>query len=228
MSLTSSFEDYTAYRPTGITSIGSHAFHECDNLTHLDFGDNVLSIGDHAFFKCMSLQELNIPNSVETIGNCAFLQCQGLTRVDMGSRLKTIGYGTFGGAWQLMAITCNAVTPPAFIIDDSWTTFNGNVYDQATLYVPEASVTLYRDAEIWKNFCNIEAIKDPVSGDVNGDGEVNIADVNAVIIEILGGGSYHNADANGDGEVNIADVNTIINIILYGTAVPGDDGYSQN
>ena len=57
------------------------------------------------------------------------------------------------------------------------------------------------------------------NGDVNGDHEVNIADVNAVINIILGGsGNTSAADVNGDHEVNIADVNTIINIILGGSA----------
>jgi hypothetical protein len=54
-----------------------------------------------------------------------------------------------------------------------------------------------------------------VKGDVNGDGEVNIADINAVIAVILGGGgSNTSGDVNADGEINIADVNAIINIIL--------------
>ena len=52
-----------------------------------------------------------------------------------------------------------------------------------------------------------------VYGDVNGDDEVNIADVNAVIDVILGG-SNTAADVNGDGEVNIADVNAVIDVIL--------------
>ena len=54
-----------------------------------------------------------------------------------------------------------------------------------------------------------------VACDVNGDFEVNIADVNAVISMILSGDDYDvKADVNGDGEINIADVNTIISIIL--------------
>ena len=53
--------------------------------------------------------------------------------------------------------------------------------------------------------------------DVNGDGEVNIADVNAVISVILGENNLPAADVNGDGEINIADINAIINIILNGT-----------
>ncbi|MBR5725892.1 MAG: leucine-rich repeat protein [Muribaculaceae bacterium] len=57
-------------------------------------------------------------------------------------------------------------------------------------------------------------IPEPVPGDVNEDGEVNIADINAVIDQILGSGNYPRADVNEDGEVNIADINAVINIIL--------------
>ena len=54
-----------------------------------------------------------------------------------------------------------------------------------------------------------------IRGDVNNDGEVNIADVNAIIRVILFGELPEgNADVNGDTEVNITDVNTVINIIL--------------
>jgi len=55
-------------------------------------------------------------------------------------------------------------------------------------------------------------------GDVNGDGEVNIADVNCLIDVILGARSADDfegrADVNEDTEVNIADVNAVIDIIL--------------
>ncbi|MBR5169043.1 MAG: family 10 glycosylhydrolase [Muribaculaceae bacterium] len=51
-------------------------------------------------------------------------------------------------------------------------------------------------------------------GDVNGDGEINIADVNALIDMILSGGITITGDVNGDGEVNIADVNALIDLIL--------------
>ena len=54
-----------------------------------------------------------------------------------------------------------------------------------------------------------------ITGDVNSDHEVNIADINAVIDIILSGsGNLTAADVNGDHEVNIADVNSIIDIIL--------------
>ena len=53
-----------------------------------------------------------------------------------------------------------------------------------------------------------------VPGDVNGDNEVNIADVNAVIDMILSGKTSSEGDVNRDGEVNIADVNAVIDMIL--------------
>ena len=53
-------------------------------------------------------------------------------------------------------------------------------------------------------------------GDVNGDGEVNIADVNAILDMILNNTATATGDVNSDTEVNIADVNTLIDIILAG------------
>ena len=53
-----------------------------------------------------------------------------------------------------------------------------------------------------------------ISGDVNGDKEVNIADINAVIATILGVTNDPACDVNNDTEVNIADINAVINIIL--------------
>ena len=55
---------------------------------------------------------------------------------------------------------------------------------------------------------------DPVPGDVNGDGEVNISDVSDIIDVILGGNMTPGADVNGDGEVNISDINAVIDYIL--------------
>ena len=53
-------------------------------------------------------------------------------------------------------------------------------------------------------------------GDINDDGEVNIADVNALIDGILSGNRTGVMDVNEDGEVNIADVNALIHLILRG------------
>jgi arabinogalactan endo-1,4-beta-galactosidase len=55
-----------------------------------------------------------------------------------------------------------------------------------------------------------------ITGDVNGDGEVGIADVNTLIDMILTDSALPVGDVNGDGEVGIADINLVIDIILGG------------
>ena len=65
-----------------------------------------------------------------------------------------------------------------------------------------------------------------VTGDVTGDGQVDIADVNAVINVMLGKIDTSDelqaaSDVTGDGQVDIADVNAVINIML-GKVQPGD------
>ena len=77
------------------------------------------------------------------------------------------------------------------------------------------SLNAYKTANWWRMFVTIVGVStgsDP--NDVNGDGEVNIADVNAVIDLILTGRVSASGDVNGDGEVNIADINAIIDMIL--------------
>ena len=69
-----------------------------------------------------------------------------------------------------------------------------------------------------KQVINCEAIpllSNTVLGDINGDGLVDIADVNAIINMMLGRiPSTVAGDVTGDGYVDIADVNIIINLML--------------
>ncbi len=82
-------------------------------------------------------------------------------------------------------------------------------------------LTLYKNE---REFYPISIDKDPdiqiLKGDVNGDGEVTIADANIVISIILGQPVMEEyvarADVNEDMEITIADVNEIIKIIIYG------------
>ena len=85
--------------------------------------------------------------------------------------------------------------------------------EEVTLYIFKC----YNGMAVYKIGTNVSGGEQPgIKGDVNGDGEVNIADVNAIIDMILSGSMDAKGDVNGDGEVNIADVNAIIDIILKG------------
>lgn len=99
------------------------------------------------------------------------------------------------------------------------TMFANETYANATLYVPKNSVDAYKAAEGWSNFQNIigiDVVEPGIKGDVNGDGVVDIADLNILINAVLGQATVDTnvADINGDTIVDIADVNSLINIIL--------------
>ena len=69
----------------------------------------------------------------------------------------------------------------------------------------------------------------PTPGDVTGDGNVDIADVNAVINIMLGKAApTAGGDVTGDGSVDIADVNAVINIMLGKTPPSGGDPTAQS
>ena len=83
--------------------------------------------------------------------------------------------------------------------------------------MPASALNAYRADPHWSLFASIVAFEGNVPGDVNGDGEVNIADVNVIICAIQSCSVMDETlDVNGDGEVNIADVNAVISLILQG------------
>lgn len=58
-----------------------------------------------------------------------------------------------------------------------------------------------------------------VVGDINGDGNVDVSDVNLAVLYILGKTQFtpeqfKRGDVNGDGVIDVTDVNAIVNIIL--------------
>ena len=87
----------------------------------------------------------------------------------------------------------------------------GATYDGK--YYVEGFLTVYRNE---LEFYPILIKGGYIKGDVNGDGEVNIADVNCLIGIIQGDGKTYDGReyVNDDDEVNIADVNAVIEIIL--------------
>ena len=85
--------------------------------------------------------------------------------------------------------------------------------EEVTLFIFKC----YNGMAVYKIGSNVSSGEEPgIRGDVNGDGEVNIADVNVIINMILTDNIQPNGDVNEDGEVNIADVNAVITIIQMG------------
>lgn len=66
----------------------------------------------------------------------------------------------------------------------------------------------------WSPVVKFTTLETAKPGDVNEDGEVNIADVTMLVNVILGNAEAENADVNTDGTIDIADVTALVNIIL--------------
>ena len=204
--------------PNSVTAIGAGAFEGCIGLTSVDISNSVTSIGRYAFLNCYNLTSINIPNSVTAIGAGAFEYCTELTSIDIPNSVTSIGNEAFKNCWDLTDVYC-------YIADLSGVSCGNELFDKEfssdysgrTLHVMMRTADAYRADENWyPYFGRIVDDLMPVHGDVNGDREVNIADVNAVIDIILNDSGNPSGDVNGDGEINIADVNAIINIILSG------------
>ena len=133
--------------------------------------------------------------------------------------MKTIKYILLSLA-ACVAVTASAIEETlTFVRTDGTTvafstsglTITYDDFAHAIVTNDETSATIDLANMDYMCFGEVEA---SLKGDVNNDGEVNIADINAVIDIILTGDTNARADVNGDSEVNIADVNTLIDIIL--------------
>ena len=156
--------------PNSVTSIGDHTFWDCSGLTSVTIPNSVTSIGDHAFYGCSGLTSVTIPNSVTTIANYTFCRCSGLTSVTIPNSVTSIGGEAFSYCSGLTFVICLAATPPT-IGFFSYYAFPGNVTCQATLYVPDESVSAYQLAYNWRDFSRIVGITEPPAiGDFEVDG----------------------------------------------------------
>ena len=203
--------------PDGVTSIGESAFKGCSSLRAVAMPASLTQLGTSAFESCGALTAITIPDGVQEIKMQTFARCGNLAELTLGSSVNAIRLKAFADSRHLATVTCRGNIPADV---DNPDVFARSIYNTARLFVPAGARSLYKTTGIWPWFQTIIGINiGKPYGDVNGDGEINIADVNVVINRINQGEGDRDAllDLNGDGEVNIADVNTLIDLILTTT-----------
>ena len=194
-----------------LSEIGEQAFKGCTSLTGVTIPDKVTAVGKGAFNNCSSMRHIVFGESIVNIGKDMCDGCKSLESLVIGSKVETIGSLAFYSCSKLTSVTCKATSVPLLA---GQACFNNETYKNATLQVPRSAEQDYRQAAFWKNFKTIVGIDIHLPGDVNADGSINIADVNALIAAILNGDRSTVLDVNGDGTINITDINTVINYII--------------
>ena len=214
----SAFADCTALTdfvvPDAVTNIGEKAFNGCSSLRDIVLPASLTQLGASAFESCEALTAVTIPDGVEEIKAQTFARCNNLVELTLGKSVNAIRLKAFADSRLLATVTCRGNVPAEVENPD---VFRRSIYETARLFVPAEARPLYKSTGIWPWFKTMIGINiGKPYGDVNGDGEVNIADVNVVINRINQGEGDRDTllDLNGDGEINIADINTIIGIIL--------------
>lgn len=216
--------------PSGTEVIGSSSFRGAASLDEVTLPASLKRIDGSAFFDNTGLTAIVVPNGVERVENSAFGGCTSMATAELPATLTFLGYNAFYNATALTSLTVKSSTPPTCGVYVNPRTgarsypFIDAHYSQCTLYVPSGSKGAYQAADVWKNFLNIVEVDFPVEGvrgDVNGDGEVAIADVTALINYLLTGETAGinlvGADTNLDDEIGIADVTVLINYLLTGS-----------
>ena len=153
-----------------------------------------------------------------------FDSCYKLTSLDLSSFNTSQVYEI-----RHMFIHCNNLR--TIYVGDGWTTasmrYTWDMFKNCTSLVGGKGTT-YDANHVDKDYAHLDGGPDnpgyftdknaSLRGDVNGDNDVTIADVTALIDLLLGGGTVNNpsADCNTDGSVTINDVTVLIDYLLSG------------
>ena len=105
--------------------------------------EGLKKIDHHTLQSLPNLTTIEFPNSLEDIGEDALSSCTALKSVTLGKNVKSIFDAFLAGDKSLETITCLSETPPV------WSMPHLDIPDGVILYVPDQSVNLYSQDQVW-------------------------------------------------------------------------------
>lgn len=199
-------------------------FRDCSNLTQapaLPATTLVDGCYNSMFMNCSSLSEVPALPATTLATNCYFDMFNGCTSLTQAPALPatTLVYGCY----KQMFYNCASLNRIEVAFTDWSNSYTGDwlkgVASEGEFICPTALETIVGSSFIPEGW-TVKHNDEPqfATGDVNGDGTVDIADINSIISIVLENetnASFGNrGDVNGDSLVDIADINSCISIIL--------------
>lgn len=131
--------------PEGVTTIKRFAFYNFRKIKSVTFPTSLTKIQNDAFNLCESLTAVELPEALEILEAGAFRDCKSLTSVILPESVISIDQDAFTGCPRLATVICKAPITPE-VKDNTFGNYN------ASLYVPDEYLHLYRGHAIWGSF----------------------------------------------------------------------------
>lgn len=151
------------------SSMGYSPFYSNTSLREVKITDKETEISENEFYGCTNLQKITIGDGVTTIGNRAFSGCSSLQYFAFGTQVADIGEEAFSDCAAMVEVVSKAQNPPAcgsHALDDI------NKIG-CKLYVPDGCMTVYENADQWKDFFFMDEGEGTASQGESGEQIVN-------------------------------------------------------
>lgn len=136
--------------PSSLKSIGDFALQKC-RIRTIVLPNSLISLGKQAFYGA-EIESIVLPDKLRTISYGLFQECRNLTSVTLGSDCQLISDYCFDGC-ALRYLYVRASYPPVCLPE----AFTGatDLFSGCVLHVPDKSLDLYKNANVWKQFLKI-------------------------------------------------------------------------
>lgn len=152
--------------PNSVTYIDDNAFKDCSSLTSAIIGNGLEKIGNEVFYGCTKLSKMSISNSytmevyLGLITDSIGAEKDGIKKliiaddyIDDGIPTSSYDGHNFHYIFEKQALDtliCKTKEPPTI------GPFSSSQYENLKVFVPTASLSQYKEANIWKDFLNLQ------------------------------------------------------------------------
>ena len=206
--------------PEGLRGIGKYAFFDCAHLENMTLGENVQSVGERAFYNCRTMEVLTVNSRDTVLGTDAYGTC-----CDWQAAVRSRGSDYESMLYELEQRPC--------CMDEEMADFAVHILgtmpysritytDLSDFTCKQGKIAGWRESAA-HTFARNAPVRfetfDPLRGDVDLDGNIDILDVIAVnkyllSVTELSSAARNAADYNADNAVKADDSLAILRCVL--------------